>query len=114
MLRFKLTTAFAIAMVIWPSGAYASSDGYPPAIPAGEASPAHDLRSPDARDAARDVAVAPAESTRVSATRSVPSVSDGFDWGDAKIGAAAMLALLSVAGGTLLLVGRSRRRAPIA
>jgi hypothetical protein len=111
MLRVKLTTALAIAMVIWPSGAYAFPDGYP-VVPASEPSAAGDLRSPDARDAARDVAVAPAERTRVSATRSVPSVSDGFEWSDAGIGAAAMLALLTGAGGTLLLIGRSRRRAP--
>jgi hypothetical protein len=37
--------------------------------------------------------------------------SGGFDWGDAGIGAAGMLALFSiVAGSALLLVGRKRRR----
>lgn len=111
MLRVKLTTALAIAMVIWPAGAYAMPDASSPVVPASESS-AQDLRSPDARDAARNVAVAPADSARVSATRSVPSVSDGFEWSDAAIGAAAMLALLTVAGGTVLLAGRSRRRAP--
>ncbi len=35
----------------------------------------------------------------------------GFDWGDAGIGAAGMLALFSIAvGSTLLVVGRRRRR----
>ena len=37
--------------------------------------------------------------------------SGGFDWGDAGIGAAGMLALFSIAGGSaLLLSGRKRRR----
>jgi hypothetical protein len=37
--------------------------------------------------------------------------SGGFDWGDAGIGAAGMLALFSIAAGSaLLLVGRKRRR----
>jgi hypothetical protein len=37
--------------------------------------------------------------------------SGGFDWGDAGIGAAGMLALFSIAGGSaLMLTGRKRRR----
>ena len=40
-------------------------------------------------------------------------VSTGFDWRDAGIGAAGMLALLSIiAGSTLLVISRRRRRAP--
>jgi hypothetical protein len=39
-------------------------------------------------------------------------VSEGFDWGDAGIGAAGVLVLLSIiAGSTLLVVGLRRRRA---
>jgi hypothetical protein len=39
------------------------------------------------------------------------SSSGGFDWGDAGIGAAGMVALFGVAGGSaLLLLGRKRRR----
>jgi uncharacterized iron-regulated membrane protein len=34
----------------------------------------------------------------------------GFDWGDAGIGAAGMLALFSIAGGLALLAGARRRR----
>jgi hypothetical protein len=65
-----------------------------------------DLRSPDARDAGRPPVEVP---THVVEIREVPG--SGFDWGDAGIGAAGLLALLSIAGGvTLLVVGRRRRR----
>ena len=107
MLRVKLTTALAIAIAIWPSGAYAIPDANSPGVPANETSAAQDLRSPDARDAA----LAPAQSARVSASRSVPSVSDGCEWSDAGIGAAVMLALVTVSCGAVLLVARSRHRA---
>ena len=50
----------------------------------------------------------------VRATPTVVAVHEptgGFDWGDAGIGAAGMLALFSIAGGSaLLLTGRKRRR----
>ena len=60
--------------------------------------------SPDAVDAARDLPV----QTVLLAT-SEPS--GGFDWGDAGIGAAGMLALLAIAAGSaLLLTGRRRQR----
>jgi hypothetical protein len=39
-----------------------------------------------------------------------PSASDGFEWADAGIVAAIALGLLGVAGGTLLLGTRTRRR----
>jgi hypothetical protein len=65
---------------------------------------AQDLRSPDARDAGRTPVEVP---TSVVEIREVPS--SGFDWGDAGIGAAGILALLSIAGG-LTLMSTSRRR----
>jgi hypothetical protein len=62
--------------------------------------------SPDAVDAARDLPPTP---TPVVAATSSPS--GGFDWGDAGIGAAGMLALFSIAAGSALLItGRRRRR----
>jgi hypothetical protein len=142
MIKVKLITALAIATAVSPAGAYAIPDPDVPvalkavpevAVPAQQdlrspdardaavapkavpevAVPAQqDLRSPDARDAARDAAVAPVESARVSPEGSAPSASDGFEWGDAGIGAAVMLALVGMASGTLLLVGRSRQRTP--
>ena len=63
-----------------------------------------DLRSPDARDAARTPVEIP---TPVIEVREVPG--SGFDWGDAGIGAAGMLALFSIAAGLGLMVGRRRR-----
>ena len=116
------------------------------ALPA-TAAAQQDLRSPDARDAARDVPPASLgdqartqsqpgpytdserklvgspevqgmvarasreirETPAVVEVRGTPS--GGFDWGDAGIGAAGMLALFSIAAGSaLLLVGRKRRR----
>ena len=64
-----------------------------------------DYGSPDAVDAARDL---PPVQIPVIEARNTPS--SGFDWGDAGIGAAGMLALFSIAGGAaLLLTGRRRR-----
>jgi hypothetical protein len=61
--------------------------------------------SPDAADAARDL---PPVQTAVLEPRE--GASGGFDWGDAGIGAAGMLAVFSIAGGAaLLLTGRRRR-----
>ena len=65
-----------------------------------------DLRSPDARDAA-------ATSTLKAGVASTPHIvratSNGFEWGDAGIGAAAMLGLIALCGGVLLLVSSRRR-----
>jgi hypothetical protein len=67
---------------------------------------AQDLRSPDARDAGR---ISPPVQQPVVEIREVPS--NGFDWGDAGIGAAGILAMFSIAAGlTLLLSGRRRGR----
>jgi hypothetical protein len=66
---------------------------------------AQDLRSPDARDAGLPEASTP---DTVVEIREVPS--SGFDWGDAGIGAAGILALLSIAGGLILMVTTRRRR----
>jgi hypothetical protein len=64
-----------------------------------------DYGSPDALDAARDL---PPVQIPVLEARDVPS--SGFDWGDAGIGAAGMLAIFSIAAGSaLLLTGRRRR-----
>jgi hypothetical protein len=93
-----------------------------------------DLRSPDAKDAAREAGTAPDSGSYVlernygspdaaDAARDLPPVqlptpvvevkgapSGGFDWGDAGIGAAGMLALFSIAAGSLLLLTARKRR----
>jgi hypothetical protein len=66
---------------------------------------AQDLRSPDARDAGLPESPTP---DTVVAIREAPA--SGFDWGDAGIGAAGLLAMLSIAGGLALLVSTRRRR----
>jgi hypothetical protein len=64
-----------------------------------------DYGSPDTVDAARDL---PPVQIPVVEAHDVPS--GGFDWGDAGIGAAGMLAVFSIAAGSaLLLTGRKRR-----
>ena len=63
-----------------------------------------DYGSPDAVDAARDL---PPVQIPVLEARDVPS--SGFDWGDAGIGAAGMLAVFSIAGGFALLLSGRRR-----
>ena len=64
---------------------------------------AQDLRSPDARDASLPESPTPDTIVEI---REVPTT--GFDWGDAGIGAAGLLALLSIAGGMTLMVSRRR------
>jgi hypothetical protein len=67
-----------------------------------------DLRTPDARDGVPlGTHVPPVPSTRVVA---VPQT--GFEWGDAAIGAGAILALV-LAGGGLVLTVRQRRTTAI-
>ena len=68
-----------------------------------------DYGSPDAADAARDL---PPVQTAVLEPRDVSS--GGFDWGDAGIGAAGMLALFSIAAGFALMLTGGKGRHGIA
>jgi hypothetical protein len=43
-------------------------------------------------------------------TQPAPVASDGFDWGDAGIGAASMFALVAIAGGATVAIGHRPRR----
>ena len=100
MFRVKLITALVMGATVWPSAAYAVSGPVAPVVPKlVEVSAPQDLRSSDARSS-------------VSPTRSAPSASDGFEWGDAEIGASVILALVALASGMVLVAGRSRRRTP--
>lgn len=118
MRRIQLitTTAAVMALCAAPASAVTYEDlRSPDAKDAARESAAvqtsQDLRSPDAKDAARAAAgyrppvQIPAPTVEV---RQVPT--SGFDWGDAGIGAAGVLALFSIAAGSaLLLTGRRRR-----
>jgi hypothetical protein len=68
-----------------------------------------DLRSPDARDAStRPVETyTPGHVTQASPVLSVPT--GGFDWADAGIGAAGMLALVALGSGALMIASQRRR-----
>jgi hypothetical protein len=77
-----------------------------------------DLRSPDAKDAARRVVVTyEPGAVEQPGTQVIQLAGDGgFKWGDAGIGAAGMLALVALIGGTLLIAShrRHQRGFPIA
>lgn len=91
----------------------------------GGSASAQDLRSADARAAARAAtpAVIDMRSPDARATTGVPTFEpsvvappqvvrvseDGFQWGDAGIGAAATLGLIALCGGLLLLLTNRRR-----
>ena len=74
------------------------------------ASPWQDLRAPDVRDAAegRGTFTAPAV-TVVEAPEPAPAVSDRIEWGDAGIGAGALLGLIVLSLGGTMAVARHRR-----
>src|SRR4051794_18584436 len=124
----KLSAILIVAAAAWPVGANATTEPVPmgpspTSVSQAGAPPATlDLRSPDARDAGRVAGATPVQDLRSPDTReaaaglsvaapashAAPSVSDGFEWGEA--GAAVMLALLGLAAGTVLLTVRTRRR----
>ena len=79
-------------------------------------SPVTDLQSPDARDVAKNpvATYTPGRAPTVQPQQPVLQVSsNGFNWGDAGIGAAGMLALIALVAGTLM-IGSHRRRGPLA
>jgi hypothetical protein len=116
-----ITTVALVAACTAPASAFAQTQ---------------DLRSPDAQDAAHHRGLYAVESPKdpyvlnrdygspdaVDAARDLPPVqvptsvvevrtpSSGFDWGDAGIGAAGMVALFSIAAGAGLLFMSRRRR----
>jgi hypothetical protein len=65
-----------------------------------------DLRSPDARGGDGVATYTPSV---VSSPRVVSVPANGFQWGDAGIGAAAMLGLVALCGGMMLVVSSRRR-----
>lgn len=73
-------------------------------------SEARDLRSVDARDSGRQVGLTP-PTPQTTVAQATPQ---GFSWGDAGIGAAGMLALVAIAFGAVLIAGHRRRRLPVA
>jgi hypothetical protein len=119
MLQFKRVTASAVAAIIL-------------ALPASAVAQYQDLRGEHARDAARQselrdqrqwdmrnpdrraadtgVRVPPVQPPAPE-VRVVEVASDGFDWGDAGIGAAGGVAILTLAGGMAAIATHRRRSA---
>jgi hypothetical protein len=77
------------------------------AISAPIASARFDLNPPPASSNSNATTFAPANPVSV---QSSAADSSGFQWGDAAIGAAVTLAVISMAAGTVLLVRHSRER----
>jgi hypothetical protein len=115
--RFTRTAALALALCAVAAPAAAASSLVPPppsSIAASAGSAYQDLRSPDARDAARAAAedretfYISDPGTRGEEPSSVPS--DGLDWGDAGIGAGGLLGLILLGLGSTLIVMHRRHR----
>jgi hypothetical protein len=81
--------------------------------PAASAHPLDPIRPAVAHDTGTGVGDSRIDSSGPPPVQTVAS-SDGFDWGDAGIGAAAMFTLLGVGTGALLVSRRSRERRPAA
>jgi hypothetical protein len=114
LIQITLTTIVVAAGGAGTAAAenYLSADA---ASQARQTSTVVDLRSPDAVDAAQHPVATyePGRATALQPQQSVVQVpADGFNWGDAGIGAAGMLALIALAGGTLMIASH-RRRGPL-
>lgn len=83
-----------------PEGSYGSPGPYPD-------SERKLVESPEVQGSIRGIR---REIRETPAVIEVHGPSEGFDWGDAGIGAAGMLALFSIAAGSALMLGGRRRR----
>jgi hypothetical protein len=102
---------------LWLAAPAAGSVAEPPTVPPADThalsaaqSPGHDLQGVPLR---RDAAQATPFIADVAAEASVPGDGDGFDWGDAAIGAGAgLLAAALLVAGSSALGGRRRTSKP--
>src|SRR5262245_45010135 len=118
MLKHQRLTATAVAAITLALPASAAAQGHQDLRgerardaayqTEGRGEPAQDLRLPDRRVPDTGVRIPPVEPAPTQ-VRVVEIASDGFDWGDAGIGAAGGLAMLGVAGG-LAMIATHRRR----
>jgi len=105
-------TAFVFAALVAPAGAQQDlrSPDARDAARMADGIVSRDLRSPDARDAARLPNGGRPSDVSTPVQQVTESPSGGFDWGDAGIGAAGMLAIVALATGSALLITGYRRR----
>jgi hypothetical protein len=103
--RITTTAALAVCLAVPGTSTARPADPQRPVTsPATQQAETVDLRSPDARDAGRTIVQNP-EPTQIAA----PTGDDGFQWGDAGIGAAGTLALALVLGSLGGVAGQRRR-----
>jgi hypothetical protein len=122
MLHLKRVTASTVAAITLALPASAAAQGYQDLRgerardaahqAEGRGEPTQDLRNADRRVPDTGVRVPPVEPS-VPTVRVVTTESDGFDWGDAGIGAAGGLALITLAGGMAAVATHRRRGAAI-
>ena len=119
----RLTVGLTTLVLLGANVGFAAAQDYrsPDARDAAKALIAQqsDLRSPDARDASRHAVTTYTPGRILAPVVTQPAVAapaQGFDWGDAGIGAAGMLVLIALVAGTLLLTSQNRRerRRPVA
>jgi hypothetical protein len=110
LLSGLVTVAIAAALVVVPSAASARPIDAPGVGATQSANAAPDPVVPAAVQRTASGANPVAQTQPIGNSPSVASASSGFQWGDAGIGAAAMLVFLTIAGGTVLSVRRSLGR----
>jgi hypothetical protein len=118
MLKHQRVAATAVAAITLALPASAAAQGYQDLRgerardaayqSEGHGAPTQDLRLPDRRVPDTGVRIPPVEPAPTQ-VRVVEVASDGFDWGDAGIGAAGGLAMLGLAGGMVMIATHRRR-----
>jgi hypothetical protein len=111
--RVVLVTAATAALAVPATGAAQQADLRSPdardAATSSAPQPMQDLRSPDARDSSAGISPSAPVPSPVTVVR---TAADGFDWGDAGIGAGGVLAVVLLGAGGVLLVGQRRGSGP--
>jgi hypothetical protein len=109
-LRRPVALAVVVAAIAAPAASAAAID--PPLQGADDSQ----VQAPEGSSYSGSVkAIVPPEPFETAATTVTPATSaDGFDWGDARLGAAGMLALGAIGAGTALVVGHRRARHRVA
>ena len=110
LLSGLVTVAIAAALAVAPSAASARPIDAPGVGATQSANAAPDPVVPAAVQRTAGGANPVAQTQSVDNSPAVASASSGFQWGDAGIGAVAMLVFLTIAAGMVLSVRRSRGR----